>query len=98
VQGALNEQEYSNNLLQTLIYIVGTTDDNVRVKRSKTFDNYLKKKQMIASVDADNPTQVSIVNQKCLQSNLSIGGSADVLVATVFMLKIKELIHLNFSK
>lgn len=98
VQGALNVLEYSNNLLQTLIYIVGNTDDTVLLKRSKTFDNYLKNKQMIASVDADNPTQVSIVNQKCLQSNLSIGGSADVLVATVFMLKAKELIHLNFSK
>lgn len=98
VQGALQVLQHSNNLLQTLIYIVGNTDDTVLLKRSKTFDSYLVNKQMIASVDANNPAQVELVNKICLQRNLSIGGSADVLVATVFMSKVKELMYFNFIK
>ena len=98
VQSALNVLENSNNLLQTLIYIVGNTDDTVLLKRSKTFDAYRSNKQLIASVDANNPLQVRQVNQICLQRNLSIGGSADVLVATVLMQSIKGLMYFNFSK
>ncbi len=98
VQRAVEVLEYSGNLLQTLIYIVGNTDDTVLLKRSKSFDDYLVNKQMIASVDASDTNQVKLVNQKCVQLNLSIGGSADILVATVLISKIKELIHFNFSK
>ena len=98
VQQAVKVLESSNNLLRTLVYIVGNTDDTVLLKRSQSFDNYLSNKQMIASVDVCNMQQLKQVNQKCLQHNLSIGGSADILVATVLMSQIKELIHFNFSK
>jgi len=98
VKDAVQVLEQSNSLLQTLVHIVGNTDDTVLLKRSKSLEAYLSNKQMIASVNTGDAQQVKLVNDKCLQSNLSIGGSADVLVATIFMSEVTKLTYFNFYK
>ena len=72
-------------LLQSLCDIVGRIDDSVLLKRSGTLERYAYFKNAISSVDIRDKKQVKKVNQECLQNNVSIGGSADVLIATILL-------------
>jgi triphosphoribosyl-dephospho-CoA synthetase len=72
-------------LLQSLCDIVGRIDDSVLLKRSGTLERYAYFQKIISSVDIRDKKQVKKVNQECLQNNVSIGGSADVLIAAILL-------------
>ena len=79
-----------NNLLEVLTKIVGFIDDSVLFKRAKTIENYNLYKNLISAVDCNNLEQVQKINALCKQQNISIGGSADVLISAILMKKIAE--------
>ena len=82
------------SLRKTLCSIVGQIDDSVLLKRAKSFDNYLDFKKLISTVDADDLSAVKDLTDTCIQNNISIGGAADLLCATVMVDKLKDLFYL----
>ena len=82
--------DYSN-LLKTLTQIVSKIDDSVLYKRSKTYENYKRYKDLISNVNPGDKKQVKKINQLCVKNNISIGGSADVLISAIMLNKLKEL-------
>lgn len=81
----------SENLLKILCYIVGKTDDTVLLKRAGSFNKYQYFKRKISGVDITDKTQLKSLNEECVNNNISIGGSADVLAAAVMLNKLRAL-------
>ena len=76
-------------LLNTLIKIISNLEDTVLLKRCKTIEKYNEVKNMFKDktyLDAPKLTEMAI------KDNLSFGGSADILVVTIFLKKVKEII------
>ena len=82
-------------LLRTLTEIVKEIDDSVLLKRSLTFDRYLYFKNLISNVDIENKKQLKKANQECLKNNVSIGGSADVLISSILLSKLVKIFNLG---
>lgn len=92
----LIDGEYSDNsLLKALCFITGRIDDTVLMKRSGSADRYHYFKQSIASLDPTDKQKLKILNEECLNANVSIGGAADVLVAGVMLKKIRSSLYFD---
>lgn len=76
------------NLRSTLCKIVGFTDDSVLYKRSNGKYKYFRK--LISTCNDSNLQQV---NDKCIENNISIGGSADLLIASIIYNKLLKLFN-----
>ncbi|MDC7244126.1 MAG: triphosphoribosyl-dephospho-CoA synthase, partial [Sphaerochaetaceae bacterium] len=74
--------------LRTLMYLISDTDDTVLLKRCKSYDKYIEVKRMFKENINSDLSVINDINQKCIDSNLSFGGSADLLILTVFLKKI----------
>jgi holo-ACP synthase / triphosphoribosyl-dephospho-CoA synthase len=72
-------------LRNALKHLIINTQDTVLLKRAKSLSEYEKIKHMFASLDVSNISQVRQFTQYAIKRNLSFGGSADLLVATVFL-------------
>ncbi len=81
-------QEHS--LHQTLKFIVKNLDDSVLFKRAKSQEKYRYFKNLISN--SINDGQVS---KECIENGISIGGSADVLIACVMISKLEKLFYLR---
>lgn len=77
-------------LLYALSRIVGLIDDSVLLKRAKDTEKYEYYKKQISSVNVSDKNAVKKLNEECVKDNISIGGSADILIATIMLKKIKE--------
>lgn len=78
------------NLLEVLTKIVGEIQDSVLLKRAKSIERYNYYKNLISTVDCNNKEQLQKINALCKSDNISIGGSADVLISAIMMKKITE--------
>ena len=83
-----------NSLHKVLTTIVSQIDDSVLLKRAKTIDNYNHFKNLISSVDTRDENALISLTDYCIQNNVSIGGSADVLCASIMLNKLKEIFYL----
>ena len=79
-----------DNLLEVLTKIVGFIDDSVLLKRAKSIERYNHYKNLISSVDCTDTEKVKTLTQQCKKDNVSIGGSADVLISAILIKKIAE--------
>ncbi len=79
-------------LWQILTFIVGNIEDSVLYKRSKSLEGYNYFKQLISSVD--NELLRANVTKECIENNISIGGSADILIASIMLNKLKSLFYI----
>jgi triphosphoribosyl-dephospho-CoA synthetase len=52
---------------------------------------YNEVKNRFKTLDIDNETLVQEFNSECIKNNLSFGGSADLLVLTVFIRKMGKI-------
>jgi len=91
-EAELDEALDNLSLIKALTYIVGITDDSVLLKRAGNFEKYTYFKNAISNVDILDKDALLSLNEKCVEENISIGGSADVLISAVMMRKIKELL------
>ena len=86
-----------NKLFLTFLSIVKEIDDTVLLKRAGSFNKYLEYKKKISSAYMLNNEELNKLNTECIKENISLGGSCDILVCTIFVkmleeeLKLKEL-------
>ncbi len=93
VRDNLNKISPSANdkdLRKLLFFYMSNVDDTVFIKRSLSYENYLKHKKHIKTYDIDNKHDLNLLNQYCLENNLSFGGSADLLILSIFLVNLKE--------
>lgn len=65
--------------------IIVNAEDTVLLKRCQTMHRYDMIKEMIAEIKFGDNETVKKVTQYCIAENLSCGGSADLLIATLFV-------------
>lgn len=81
----------SDKELRNLLYhYVITTDDTVFIKRSKSYNNYLTYKEVIKQYDPNDLEDLKSLNEFAEKFNLSFGGSADLLIVTIFLINLRE--------
>ena len=91
----INHAKINNkSILQTLIDIVSEIDDSVLLKRSGSYDKYQYYKNLISNVNVKDKKELLKVNLECVKNNISIGGSADVLIAVILLKKLREIFYL----
>ncbi|MBI9008436.1 MAG: triphosphoribosyl-dephospho-CoA synthase [Tenericutes bacterium] len=73
---------------RTLMYLISVTEDTVLLKRSKDIDHYLEIKKMFKDNLNGSPEDIINLDKYCIKNNLSFGGSADLLILTIFLKKI----------
>lgn len=90
VQKALvNFKDFSQtSRLRTLMYLISICEDTVLLKRAKSFEYYKHVKSYFKSNLNSSSKEIEKINNYCIRNNLSFGGSADLLVVTIFLKKI----------
>jgi holo-ACP synthase CitX len=74
--------------IKTLMYLISVTDDTVLLKRSKDIDQYNNIKRLFKSKLGGSQEEILELDKYCIKNNLSFGGSADLLILTIFLKKI----------
>ncbi len=74
--------------LKTLMYLISEVDDTVLLKRCDDIEQYHKVKQMFKDTIDKDEKEIKKLDKYCLKNNLSFGGSADLLILTIFLKKI----------
>lgn len=72
-------------LIMTLVQIIKSCEDTVMIKRSQTWEKYLYYKQLIASIDKYDYELINNISNKFIADNISCGGSADILITSIFV-------------
>ena len=91
----IGENTSADNLLKALCFIVGNIDDTVLLKRSGCLEKYQYFKNKIHSVNISDKIQLQSLNDECINNNVSIGGSADVLASAIMLNKLRNLLYFN---
>lgn len=93
VHNGLNHlDDFSKNArLRLLIYYIFNIDDTTFLKRAKSFKFYQEVKQMFGKINPTNEEELIGLTKYCIKHNLSFGGSADLLVVTIFIKKMNGL-------
>ena len=77
--------------MDTLIFYIINLEDTNLLKRCGSIKAYNDVKKRFKTLDIDNETMVQEFNLECIKNNLSFGGSADLLVLTVFVRKMGKI-------
>lgn len=93
VKAALNYlKDFSQeSRLRTLMYLISVSKDTVLLKRSKSLENYRYIKKLFNDSLKSSNKEVERINSYCIKNNLSFGGSADLLILTIFLKKLLTL-------
>ena len=96
VNEVVNQYRLDNNksLLKALCYIIYNIDDTVLLKRCNDINYYYQVKQKFKDLKYDKDS-IENLNEYCINNNLSFGGSADLLIVSVFIKKIHQLFNFN---
>lgn len=79
------------DLRKTLQLIIRSTDDTVLLKRAGSFERYIDIKKRVENINMDNMDDVKAFTSWAIEERISFGGSADLLIATIFLHDIKSL-------
>jgi len=81
-----NERVLTTQHLRLLLKeLIIMADDTVLLKRSKTLENYYGIKEQMKNLDTRERSEVEAFTEKAIEMNLSFGGAADLMVATIFI-------------
>ncbi|MDD4069183.1 MAG: triphosphoribosyl-dephospho-CoA synthase [Candidatus Izemoplasmatales bacterium] len=78
------------SLLETLVYLIVSIDDTTFLKRAKSLDFYFKVKEMFSNLNLRDFNQVHNLNDFCIKKGLSFGGSADLLIMSIFISRMNK--------
>ena len=87
VQNALPllKDKSQESLFRTLVYIIQHTGDSVLLKRSKSFEEYKYNISKFNEININDLSQLRELTSYFIKKNVSFGGSADLLVLSVFI-------------
>ncbi len=77
-------------LTMTLINIISNKNDTSGLKRAKSFDKYFEASNKIEKIKTYDKEKIEKVTNECIENNISFGGSADVLIATILVYYLKR--------
>lgn len=83
--------EDSMTLRKALKDIILLSEDTVFLKRSQSLDTYQHIKTEISQLDMNNLKAIKEFTDKMVLKNISFGGSADLLITTIYLQNIKHL-------
>jgi len=78
------------NMFETLKYYIINVEDTSFLKRAGSFEFYKEVKKLFSQLNTNNLIDTQKMTDFCIEKNLSFGGSADLLVVTVFLKKVSE--------
>ena len=81
------KQLCKKSLRSVLTFILGEIDDSVLLKRAGSFERYEQYKKLITESNYKNAKEIT---KECIENNISIGGSADILICAVLINKLKQ--------
>ena len=81
--------ERDETLREVLKHLIIVSEDTVFLNRASTLENYHSIKQLFKKTDLTNTENLKKLNQKMIEQNISFGGSADLLIVTIFLNTIK---------
>ena len=87
-----NDQINDQMLRSALKDMILLTEDTVFLKRAKSYDYYLEVKKMIKDLNTNNLNEVISFTEYAIKNCLSFGGSADLLVSLIYLMKINEIL------
>lgn len=85
VSRIVSKYNLENDKTSALIDLIINVDDTILLKRCKSFEKYCEVKNWFKQ-----ETNLSLLNKRCIENNLSFGGSADLLVASMFVKEIEK--------
>lgn len=77
-------------LLERLIYLMIYIEDTNLLKRAGSYSAYLNIKKELRTLDVQNPKEIQVLSEKYINKGLSFGGSADMLVVSIFLEKLRK--------
>jgi len=80
--------------LKALCYLIMNIEDTVLLKRCKTIEYYNEVIAKFKNLDY-NENSIEELNDYCIKHNLSFGGSADLLIVSIFIKKINNQFNCN---
>ena len=83
-----------NSKIKALCYLITNIEDTVLLKRCNSIEKYNEVIYKFKNLKFNNE-EINNLNDYCINNNLSFGGSADLLIVSVFVKKIYELFNLD---
>jgi holo-ACP synthase/triphosphoribosyl-dephospho-CoA synthase len=78
-------------LMEALVKLISITDDSVLLKRSGSFEQMEEIKYRFKCLNLDNVDEITKLNNYCIENDLSFGGSADILITSIYLKKLQEI-------
>lgn len=79
-----------SNLMGALIYFIHAIEDTTLLKRAGSIEKYREVKTLFHKLDPSDLKAIQTLSDSCVSEQLSFGGSADLLVVSIFLTKIKK--------
>lgn len=79
-----------NSLYETLRFFITHIEDTTLIKRSSV-EQYAIIQNRFSSLNIQNEQEINDLTSWCIEHNYSFGGSADLLVVTLFLFRVKQL-------
>ena len=80
-----NSLNVSTSTLVTLVHLITISDDSVLLKRCGTKEKYNQVTEVFKKLNCNDLDEVNNLTEEMIEENLSFGGSADLLVCTLFV-------------
>jgi len=84
---ALLEDESDRSMYKSLAYLIANIEDTVFLKRSGSIEKYHDFQNLFRELNDYSQVNLARLTELCIRENLSFGGSADLLVASLFLKK-----------
>ncbi len=100
IRKALKHYQRSKNrsLYRLLVDLIIDSEDTVFLKRSGSLENYLEYKRVFREFSDYSDAGLKTLTDYCVERGLSFGGSADLLVCTLFLCEIKRVFFASARK
>ncbi|MFY9422761.1 MAG: triphosphoribosyl-dephospho-CoA synthase [Bacilli bacterium] len=84
------------SLLLALIGLIKDVEDTVLLKRAGSLEKYHHYRKLIGDIPIDEE-RIQAITTECIEHNLSFGGSADLLIVSIFLKKVEGCLKLEFD-
>jgi holo-ACP synthase CitX len=85
------------NILMSLIDLIRDVEDTVLLKRAGSLEKYQYYRNLIGNIKTFDEAKIYEITAECIENNLSFGGSADLLIVTIFLKKVEGCLKLNYE-